>query len=1122
MCRTALLPFLFLCLCSCLPTPEKKVPPVETAPAETIVFPYPGINQQPEQSQEAPDPTPDPPEAAPLNNTEEKEPVPPPRFTQHLTEGITPAAPPYAELLKLPEITPPITSGGSPSTFCPFQSNQGLIYHYDDPNPAILFTVPGASPYFAKLIGADFLPVPCSHKKVMPALEYETAKESARLAFRKATGICYDIAGIQRAGLGVFLSFEGPVGTLDSLGNLFPDVVAPLPDLPYSPLHPFGQQLYLEYYKSYVRMASADTLFFLQPAPPVSHLTRNDLETRKAFRRAMEKKYSTIEEANKVWSTNFSGFRSLELLRDAVFEEPAGPFHVNQVTSRSPLQADWLDFAETNRRQVAAAFSQLANKTTTAHDPLIVLSSRDCMTVNQVAAETDLYLFQQRLSFLPEPGPIIDLRSTYLLELARASGKPIMDLGRYRLPESTPPWQQIALLRHFIWRRLWHGASILALPLQAEKALTAAPRFIAESNLLSHFKRPFNETRSKIVFLHPAETLRVMPATDRTKALDYLLMWWKAAATQGFSTKVLSSEQLTLGNLMQTRAVICPLSLILNERSFSILGQFAQEGGIVITDWDSFQWQDIAGSRKNNTHKFLGLRHIAEAGFKNDKIRLTTGEEIMLQPRPVDDTTGSSVELLLAEAFGFRAGPAGKVPVTAVNRFGNGFIYSILLSLPERRLQSLLSTICWTHGLVPNVKVTTTGGQNADFIEAGCKTKDDKKLVCLFNLGPAREFLVSCAIAEENELFTLRNPLNAFTLSSPSGKQYWSSKEVRKTGFKVYLERGETAIVLIEPADTTVPLQLSGISRRRREMITELSNHSQVGPLFLIPQNTGSPFRYPTARKVIERTGFRTAVLDSPSTLENAACLWINHQTEGITAEEVLSFVEKGRGLFINACTPPGAEQNKLVRNLLSVLKFSTGETITANEAEPSGRQLPVVFFGITDHEITKGINTVTLPYAEKLSTENEKARLLIHSGDKATPAGAPVLYECPYQSGRILVFSACGWADPLSLSFADNAKLLARCSRYLGGRNPIGLSESDLRSALFLRRGTLLEADQEDLLAEKKTFQQYPVMDLPTPFPETQDATTDSFWTTFSPIATTGSEATAELPQSTGPLMKK
>ena len=46
----------------------------------------------------------------------------------------------------------------------------------------------------------------------------------------------------------------------------------------------------------------------------------------------------------------------------------------------------------------------------------------------------------------------------------------------------------------------------------------------------------------------------------------------------------------------------------------------------------------------------------------------------------------------------------GKIPVTAVNRFGNGFVYSILLSLPERRLTSLLLTICWTHGLAPDVK----------------------------------------------------------------------------------------------------------------------------------------------------------------------------------------------------------------------------------------------------------------------------------------------------------------------------------------------------------------------------------------------------------------------------------
>lgn len=979
----------------------------------------------------------------------------------------------------------------------PIEVNQNLLYRPNHILPTFLYTLPDASPYFAGLLGMDFLPLTCPHKKVSPALNYATTQASVNLRYPKARWLSFHMAHFQRAGLGLYLAFEGPLGELHSLNKLFPDVVSPTPDLPYTPLHPFGQTLFREYYKAYLPSSRHPPLLFMQPAPPVAPLTRNDLETHKSFRRAMEKKYATIENANLAWDTNFEGFRYVDLMQ---IKPPPGPAALSAAAPNSHTHAmwsDWLDYQVLNQKEQAQAFTDLARACTGDHHPMITLSSSDSLAVEPVASGTETYLFKEPLVFSPPPGPVITLTSTYQMALAHSAGKPIIDAGQLSWPVQTPLWQEMAFLRHFLWRRLWHGASTVAFPIDAGEALLAVPRFTAEAEILRHFLAPDRQARNHIVFIHPTETLRPLPPQARAQALDYLIEWWQSLAICGFSVKVVSSEDLNADDLLRTRIIVCPLCLVLNEQSFSLLEQFAQEGGVVITDWGAFQQRDNTRRQRNNTRKLLGLRHIAPVDLKEATINLTTGEEIPLTPRPVDRTTGDSVEFVLAKSYGFRAGPAGKNPVTAVNRFGQGFVYSILLHLPERPLKRLLRRILRTHGLFPNIKVTVEGGQEAELVEANSMAHAGKTLLSVFNLGAKREFLVAQTVNSEKN-FNITHPLTGDMVPSPGNKTYWTSEELRM-GIKVFLERGEVAVMLIEPIDDIAKIPIRGISKTQHAMLSGLGGASHVGPLFLLSPAGKTPYAHPTARRILEKCGFRTGDLTSEGQFSAAAAAWINHDSpDSISAGAILSFVSAGGGLLLEAVAPPGEAPGSLVQDLLDILGLKLGTELTSSEHDLQNQALPLVLMDFTNHPITSGLNSMVLPYGRHLEAGPMESQVLVHGGESIKPAGASIVHVYEYGSGRILVMGGCWWADPLVLDLGDNAKLLARAARYVTHRNPMGFSETELQSSLFIRHDSL-QAIHLDLQTGQTTLAPYPIMHLADPFPS-PDKTSGPFWTTFSP----------------------
>ncbi len=1039
---------------------------------------------------EMPGPSPAPPPSPPAEpNPSAADELPPPpeqlpapparRAAQQLAGGITPPVPAHIRIAARPALAPLAASGEALGT-------DGAAFTRGG-RPVLPFCMLDAPPDTAALLGADFMFLPCPHASARPVITPAGRDETA-IAYPDLAWAAYRAAAAARAGVAVALAFEGPLGDMERIGQLLPDIAAPAESLPFSPLHPFGARLYAEYLNAYLAASREAQVFLVQPAGPLSPLG-NDLETWKAFRREAERKYAGIDKANEAWGTRFEGFWEILPPGAARTMPPRGGESAAGAVL-DPLRGDWLDYLWESRRELGLALAGLVRNLTNDRPPLVALRSADPLASYHASA--DAIVFDVPLRFLPEPMALADMAPSYLAELARSAGRPIIDIGGYTAPAETPPWQQAALLRHFVWRRCWHGASALGLPASAGRVLAAAPRFMAEARAVFPILGARGEDPAPIVLLHPTETLLPLSAEHRSEALAHIVAWWQTFAARGMNAAVIPSEQLTLQDLQRARAVLCPLAFVVNDSTFALLEQFARDGGVVVTEWGAFARRDNAG-RGRETRRLLGLQVVMAADVP-PAARLSTGEEIDIPPRPLDGVRGASVELLLAEPHGPHV---GRLPVSAVNRCGQGHVYTFLVSLPERTRDALLRKIMADHGISPDIRVTTADGREADRIEAGIRSAGGKRLATLFNLGPPRRFVLAFTAPVEG-LFSLRDTLTGALLRGPAGASTWDADDLRK-GLAVFLERGETAALLLEKTNDPAPLVLPGIALKRREMLARLGDEASVGPRVLVIDEPSDPFPCATARAVLARAGFRSAPLRGADDLKTSAVAWVDHRTPRMDARELLQFVARGGGLLLEAAPPPGEEPSPLVRDLLAALRCETGPRITANVSAASGRTLPIVPLGIARHNATAGVGTVVLPYACALQAYPKNAEVLVHGAEEVAPVGVPIIAAFSHEAGRVVVMGGCGWAAPLALELGDNARFLAACVRHLAGLSSPLLDDRDLADCLFITRAALAQARAEDGDAARTTFLPYVVDGMPDPFPRPEEAR-GPYWATFSP----------------------
>ena len=401
---------LFLLVVSCRhgegPRPDQTPPSV---PPVVRPVPPPDPVFAPTQP---PPPSPQPPES-----------TPPPVPAQILTRGITPGAPPFITLKTAPDES---LATAEPDSETILRMEGGTLFH--GRTPVVLFTVPGAAPYFASMLGMDFVSLTCPHEKIAPVLEYSPSSPSVSMTVPDPEWAAFWTARAAHASMGLHLALPGPPGNLESLARLLPDVVAPVPGIPYSPLHPFGAQLLAEHIRVHMRVTAGPPLLLLEPAGPVAPLER-DLATWKAFRREMEAKYSTMEEANRTWGTAFDGFWDIVPPAGQTFDAggtaPETPGLLARFRSRRhALLADWQDFLWTHRREVAERLTSVARQAAGRRAPLVALRSAGILDYGPVAGGTDAGIFTTPHVFLPSPGPVSDLRATYLLELARGVADP--------------------------------------------------------------------------------------------------------------------------------------------------------------------------------------------------------------------------------------------------------------------------------------------------------------------------------------------------------------------------------------------------------------------------------------------------------------------------------------------------------------------------------------------------------------------------------------------------------------------------------------------------------------------------------------------------------------------------
>jgi hypothetical protein len=333
---------------------------------------------------------------------------------------------------------------------------------------------------------------------------------------------------------------------------------------------------------------------------------------------------------------------------------------------------------------------------------------------------------------------------------------------------------------------------------------------------------------------------------------------------------------------------------------------------------------------------------------------------------------------------------------------------------------------------------------------------------------------------------------------SPSGEATWTRDAVG-SGIRVFLERGEAAALLLEDAASTQRLALGGISATRRAMFLRLGRERpRVGPLFLVPPEPGNPFALAATGTVLEAVGFRTGILTDARQLREASCVWVNGETRGVSALELVEFVTRGGGLLVDAVLAGAPDPRSPVGDLLGELGLKVGDEVRP-AAAPSLPRSPLLFRGVAPHPATEGIGAFALPYARAIEFPSEGWQVLVYGLSDMVPVGAPVVAELTRGAGRIIVVGGCWWQAPGMLEQADNARFLAACARSLAGRDRPVLADAELADCLFMSASALAQAANEERDRLRTTVAGYPILGVAAPFPEPEPVRGPA-WSTFGP----------------------
>eukprot|EP00831_Metopus_contortus_P002689 TRINITY_DN10994_c0_g1_i5.p1 TRINITY_DN10994_c0_g1~~TRINITY_DN10994_c0_g1_i5.p1 ORF type:complete len:801 (+),score=138.73 TRINITY_DN10994_c0_g1_i5:128-2530(+) len=605
-------------------------------------------------------------------------------------------------------------------------------------------------------------------------------------------------------------------------------------------------------------------------------------------------------------------------------------------------------------------------------------------------------------------------------------------------------------------------------------AIRAIPEVKNEIESVAKILLPRPRLKPEIAFVYPFESGRARIAKDHTDLYTgpmtlALMNYYLSALFSQLTPTVTSNDSIINGDVDKFKVIIMPVSPRVQEGTTDALERYVRNGGVLILGPSALSFNDCT-HRPISTPDWFGIK----TGKNITTPQWLNSSNLALKRAKATWCTLSSsfgIEMTLDGAKALAEFDNGS-PAISVHKHGEGYVYYFACNLPFIELKSALSVIFSRHGLESRIKLRSTDGDSADYIESHIIGNNDCFIFYLNNFGGGeRQLEVSIPEASHG----------AFKVSDiRSGKvlhERLSAGEI-KNGLKLTSPSQDPVTWLFEKHNDGEMLKLSRLTPDHQRFLN-IWNTSPRGKDKILFHSLNraalDPFRMLTGKKLLEDHNFEIDyALDLPgkagqgkiktyhnevdvSSLSdyNIYVLAAPRLRDADAIKAVSDYVKNGGSLLLSATANVGyfgwMSNQHWRKPIFEAFGLGCSHVNFKDEQMNDGfSPSNCMFANITpDHPVTRGVTKVQLTGASVISATRPDQQVLIRSNATSTPATAPFMVAMKFGKGRIVAMGDPLWMQPEWLDKEDNAQLMLNIFNWLANRDTQIIPREELRSSV-------------------------------------------------------------------------
>ncbi|HBE01589.1 MAG TPA: hypothetical protein DC049_03825, partial [Spirochaetia bacterium] len=611
-------------------------------------------------------------------------------------------------------------------------------------------------------------------------------------------------------------------------------------------------------------------------------------ENLKIFRDYLEKKYGTIEKANKAWAASYSSFTEPVLNMEKILDQQRGLWY-DWMYFQSDLVANYFKkfkefILKADKRAVPKYFTWQPMHQSSSMSYNNAFNSVVMDFFDVVGAEYCGPEFGQSADIISSTKDSMELgytggNSKYFLGAALAKAyskgtKPIVDFemrcvrheNGMRVTShdediATSLWSELVNGfsasvvygwdgRFWEWKTFeeakksvlsakYKEACILNPYNYSENALYSIKRFRENITKLADIVMPRPRIPGKIAMLYlDHQSWQLMGREWQ----DYAYYFDALRKTQ-FPTDIVISEFIaSADDLKRYNAVVCPVIEYCSEKTKNILKDYTEKGGLVIAAPNSFTHNEYGV--KQNANDIIGL------AFK--KIENAEVDSLVIDPAFKKEyligTYLPEYAAMPSSASVFAGWNKSKTGAIYQNKIGSGKVYTLLFNKGGKSLIGIFDALFRANNIGRDFIIATPDNMLDTDTELNVFDRGSKKLFHMVNWSSVAKlsilYLKNIQVKEQY----IYNAVNWELIKSSAGKNTWNTDDIKK-GIPVFLPSQERVLVLMSETPyknyekgavdlVSISKKADSAAQKDREYLQKLAESSALFKQKIIDQRT--------------------------------------------------------------------------------------------------------------------------------------------------------------------------------------------------------------------------------------------------------------------------------------------